>query len=73
MHGLLRWSAGQCAFTQYSPEIVEDAKRCFEQLGSSVAVPLMYAGREQFERMAASQGREASCTEIARKFPMVVR
>jgi hypothetical protein len=73
MHGLLRWSARQCAFTQYNPEIVEDAKRCFEQLGSSIAVPLMYAGREQFERMAVSQGREATCTEIARKFPTVVR
>lgn len=73
MHGLLRWSAGQCAFKQYNPEVVEDAKRCFDQLGSSVAVSLMYAGREQFERMAASQGQEASCIEIARKFPMVVR
>ncbi|MGH1570966.1 hypothetical protein ACRAWG_10135 [Methylobacterium sp. P31] len=73
MHGFLRWSFGQCAFEQYNPATVEDAKRCFEQLGSSAAVPLMYAGREKFERMAASLGREASCLEIARKFPMVVR
>ena len=73
MHGMLRWGAGQCALTEYNPDVREDARRCFERLGSSVAVPLMYAGRDEFERLAASRGRDALCGDIARRFSMVVR
>jgi hypothetical protein len=50
MHGLLRRAADQCAFTQYSPEIVDKAKQCYEQLGSKTAAPLMLQGADDFDQ-----------------------
>ncbi|ACS44126.1 hypothetical protein [Methylorubrum extorquens] len=73
MHGLLRWAANQCAFKQYNPAVVETARECFDKVGSATASPLMFAGREQFERQAELRGRERFCAEIERRFPMAVR
>lgn len=73
MHGLLRWASNRCAFAQYNPAIVETARQCFDQLGASAAAPLMWAGREEFERAASLRGLGPFCAEIERKFPMVVR
>lgn len=73
MHGLLRWASNRCAFAQYNPAIVETARQCFDHLGASAAAPLMWAGRDEFERAASVRGLEPFCAEIERKFPMVVR
>lgn len=73
MHGMLRWAENRCSFSQYNPEIVEEAKECYERLGSKIAAPLMVLGAREFEQRASIQGEIACCNEIARKFPMVVR
>jgi hypothetical protein len=73
MHGFLRAAANQCTFTQYNPEIIETARQCYERLGSVTAAPLMFAGRDEFERMMELRGQYRMCTDIGLKFPMVVR
>lgn len=73
MHGFLRAAANQCTFTQYNPEIIETARRCYERLGSETAAPLMFAGRDEFKRMMELRGQHRMCADIGLKFPMVVR
>lgn len=73
MHGFLRAAANQCTFRQYNPEVIETARQCYERLGSETAAPLMFAGRDEFERMKALRGEHRTCADIELKFPMVVR
>lgn len=73
VHGFLRWAANRCAFTAYNPAMVVEARQCFDWLGSTVAAPHMYAGRDRFARMDALQSHTALCAEIARKFSDIVR
>lgn len=73
VHGFLRWGANRCSLSRYSPEMVERAHHCFDQLGSTVAAPLMYAGRDRFERLVALRGLQPVCADIVRRFPTVVR
>ncbi|MGH1569457.1 hypothetical protein ACRAWG_00800 [Methylobacterium sp. P31] len=70
---MLRWAANRCSISQYNPEIVEEAKKCYEQLGSKIAAPLMVLGAKEFEQRASVQGEKVFCNEIVRRFPMAVR
>lgn len=72
MHGMLRWAENRCSLSQYNPAIVEEAKKCYEQLGSKTAAPLMVLGAREFEQRVLLQGEKAFCNEIVRRFPMVV-
>ena len=73
LHGFLRWGANRCGLTQYNPALVKEAHQCFDQLGSARAAPLMYAGRDQFERQVAVRDLQPFCAEVVRRFPMSVR
>ncbi|MDQ0445401.1 MULTISPECIES: hypothetical protein [Methylobacterium] len=72
MHGMLRWAENRCSLSQYNPAIVEEARKCYEQLGSKIAAPLMVLGAKEFEQRASMQGKETFCNEIVRRFPMAV-
>lgn len=73
MHGFLRRAANQCAFDRYNPSIVDAARQCFDVLAPGVGASSMYAGADEFDRMASLRGRDPACSDIGRRFPMVVR
>jgi len=73
MHGFLRRAANQCAFERYNPSIVDAARQCFDDLAPGVGARAMYAGADEFERMASLRGKHPACADIGRRFPMVVR
>ena len=73
MHGMLRRAQAQCTFTDYNPEIVETARRCYGQVGPSVGASAVFAGADEFDRMASLRGPDLTCSQIERLYPMVVR
>lgn len=73
MHGMLRRAQAQCAFTRFNPEIVETARQCYEKVGPGVGASAIFAGADEFDRMASLRGRNLICLQIERLFPMVVR
>ncbi|GLS71617.1 hypothetical protein GCM10007890_36300 [Methylobacterium tardum] len=73
MHGMLRQAQAQCTFESFNPEIVDTARRCFDQVGSGKGARAIRAGAKEFDRLADLRGRNAACALIKRNFPMVIR
>jgi hypothetical protein len=72
MHGLLRKAQGACGFAAYNPVIVDQARACFDAVGNRRGSGEMLAGAAEFDRLGTIRSREAICTSLAAKFPMVI-
>lgn len=73
MHGFLRQATAVCRFSAFNPAIVEQARECFEEVGSSIGATEIYSGAAQFDRLAAYRNLDAVCVGLSTKFPTVVR
>ncbi len=73
MHGLLRRATAVCRFSSFNPAIVEQARECFEEVGSSIGATEIYTGAAQFDRLTAVRNLDAVCAELSFKFSTVVR
>ena len=73
MHGMLTRAQFQCNFSKYSNELLDEAKRCIEVLGSDAAEKHLRSGMELFDYNEGKRGHDAMCKSVLANFPTYVR
>jgi hypothetical protein len=72
MHDFLRRGSTVCTFERCNPEIVQAARRRLDALAPRGGARSIYAGADEFDRIASLRGTGPAYADIKRPFPMAV-